>query len=260
MIRFLNWAGVVGFAGCVAGVAATFAGPAGGDALLVPTARYPHDARAFTQGLAWHDGVLYEGTGREGTSVLRTIDLATGSTTAYRKLDARLFGEGVAVHGDEIFQLTWKSGRAYVYDRATLDYKRQFRYRGEGWGLASDGTHLVMSDGSSVLRFLDPATFETVRRVRVRDGRTPVENLNELEVVDGEVFANVWYDRRIARIDPATGTVTGWLDGSELVRRAGVTDREHVLNGIAFDPENRRLLLTGKYWPAVFEVPWPEGS
>ena len=232
----------------------------GNDTKLVPTKTYPHDARAFTQGFAWHDGVLYEGTGRKGASVLRTVDLQTGATLKFRRLDARLFGEGVAVHGDEIFQLTWLSGWGFVYDRATLNYKRRFRIAGEGWGLTSDGTRLILSDGTNELRFLDPVTLKLTGRIKVRDGRRPVDRLNELEYVDGEIFANVWYSDRIARIDPATGAVTGWLDASDLVRRAGVRDREKVLNGIAFDPAGRRLLLTGKLWPAVYEVPWPEGS
>ena len=228
---------------------------------LVPTKQYPHDTRAFTQGFAWHDGTLYEGTGRYGTSVLRTVDLATGRTGRYRKLDARFFGEGVAVLGDEVFQLTWENGWAFVYDRETLTPTRRFRIVGEGWGLTTDGTRLILSNGSSVLRFLDPATGQVTGRVLVTSGGQPVANLNELEWVDagtgGEILANVWHSPRIARIDPATGNVTGWLDGSELIRRAGVTDREQVLNGIAYDPEGKRLLLTGKLWPAVYEVPWP---
>ena len=224
---------------------------------LVPAKTYPHDTRAFTQGFAWHDGTLYEGTGRHGTSILRTVDLPTGRTLTYRKLDARYFGEGVAVLGDEIFQLTWQSGVGFVFDRATLTPKRTFRLAGEGWGLTTDGERLILSDGSAVLKFLDPVTGRVTGRVRVTDGGRPVKNLNELEWVNGEVFANVWYSPRIARIDPETGAVTGWLDASALVRRAGVTDREQVLNGIAHDPDGERLLLTGKFWPAVFEVPWP---
>ena len=224
---------------------------------LVPTKRYPHNPRAFTQGFAWQDGVLYEGTGRQGTSVLRTVDLETGRTGRLRNLDARLFGEGVCVLGDEVFQLTWRSGWAFVYDRDTFALKRRFRIAGEGWGLTTDGTRLILSDGSDVLRSLDPATGRVLGRLRVSAEGRPVKELNELEWVNGEILANVWHTPRIARIDPETGAVVGWLDGSELVRRAGVTDREHVLNGIAHDPAGERLLLTGKNWPAVFEVPWP---
>jgi glutamine cyclotransferase len=224
---------------------------------LTPTKQYPHDPRAFTQGFAWHDGVLYEGTGRQGGSVLRTVDLATGATGRYRKLDPRLFGEGVCVLGDEVFQLTWQSRLGIVYDRDTFTPKRQFRYSGEGWGLTTDGERLILSNGSQKLQFLDPATGRVTGAVSVTDDGRPVTRLNELEWVDGEVFANVWYSPRIARIDPETGRVTGWLDGSDLVRRAGVRDREKVLNGIAYDPAGKRLLLTGKLWPAVFEVPWP---
>ena len=234
---------------------------------LVPTKAYPHDARAFTQGFAWHDGTLYEGTGRNGTSVLRTVDLGTGRTGRIRRLDDRFFGEGVCVLGDEVFQLTWQSGWAFVYDRDTFTYSRRFRVAGEGWGLTTDGKRLILSDGSSVLRFLHPKTGEVTGRVRVTDGGRPIAQLNELEWVPtaadaeddpGEVLANVWYSPRIARIDPGTGRVTGWLDGSDLVRRAGVRDREKVFNGIAHDPKGERLLLTGKLWPTVFEVPWPK--
>ena len=229
---------------------------------LTPTNSYPHDSRAFTQGFAWHDGTLYEGTGRRGTSVLRTVDLATGRTAKYRKLDDRLFGEGVCVLGDEIFQVTWESGWGFVYDRATLAPTRRFRYAGEGWGLTTDGTRLILSDGTPVLRFLDPKTGRVTGRLRVTAEGRPVEHLNELEWVPtadgaGEILANIWYSPKIARIDPRTGVVTGLLDGSNLVRLAGVTDREQAFNGIAHDPEGGRLLFTGKYWPKVFEVKWP---
>lgn len=230
---------------------------------LVPAKVYPHDTRAFTQGLAWHDGVLYEGTGRYGTSVLRTVDLDTGESLTVRRLDSRLFGEGVCVLGEEVFQLTWQSKWVFVYDRATLDYRRRFRIRGQGWGLTTDGEALILSDGSSALSVLDPATGRTLKRVPVKDAGRPVLRLNELEFIpaaDGrpaEVLANVWYSSNVARIDPATGAVTGWLDASELVRRSGVRDREHVLNGLAHDPEGGRLFLTGKNWPALYEVPWP---
>ena len=232
---------------------------------LAPAARYPHDSRAFTQGFAWHDGTLYEGTGRRGTSVLRTVDLATGASLKYRRLPDRFFGEGVCVLGDEVFQLTWEAGVCFVYDRATFTQTRSFRYADEGWGLTTDGARLILSDGSPVLRALDPKTGRVLSRLRVTDAGRPVRNLNELEWVAGagesgagaELLANVWYSPRIARIDPATGNVTGWLDASALVRAAGVTDREEALNGIAHDPAGGRLLLTGKLWPAVFEVPWP---
>lgn len=267
----MNWkltAAACGFA-AVASLGIALAAGAGGDdhvLALTPTAKYPHDTRAFTQGFAWHDGVLYEGTGRRGTSVLRTVDLTTGASGKYRRLPERYFGEGVTVLGDEVFQLTWEAGVCFVYDRETFTQTRSFRVAGEGWGLTTDGERLILSDGSPVLRSLDPATGRVVGRVRVTDDGRPVVRLNELEYLpaaDGrpaELLANVWYSPRIARIDPATGVVTGWLDASALVRAAGVTDREQALNGIAHDPAGKRLLLTGKYWPAVFEVPWPPGS
>ena len=261
-------AAACGFAALASLGIALAAGEAAADATpLVPTARYPHDPRAFTQGFAWHEGTLYEGTGRRGTSVLRTVDLATGATGRFRRLPDRFFGEGVCVLGDEVFQLTWEAGVCFVYDRETFTQTRRFRYAGEGWGLTTDGARLILSDGTPVLRFLDPATGRVLSRVRVTDGGRPVTRLNELEWVPGpdpahpaagaEVLANVWYSPRIARINPATGEVTGWLDATALVRAAGVTDREQALNGIAHDPAGKRLLLTGKLWPAVFEVPWP---
>ena len=263
----LSAAAFAGLVVCCATAWAVAQAASGDVTPLTPTARYPHDPRAFTQGFCWHEGTLYEGTGRRGASVLRTVDLATGATGRFRKLPAAYFGEGVCVLGEEVFQLTWEAGVCFVFDRETFTATRRFRYAGEGWGLTTDGRRLILSDGTPVVRFLNPATGAVVGRVRVTDGGRPVERLNELEYVPGpdpadpaagaELLANVWYSPRIARIDPATGAVRGWLDGSVLVRAAGVTDRERAFNGIAYDPDGKRLLLTGKLWPAVFEVPWP---
>ncbi len=214
---------------------------------------YPHDRDAFTQGLEVVDGVFYEGTGLNGRSSIRKVKIDTGEVLQKRDVPAEYFGEGITVRGNELFQLTWQSGVALVYDRATFAPKRQFKYSGEGWGLTQDKTALIMSDGSEFLRFLDPATFAEKRRVRVTVAGAPLKNLNELEYVKGEVFANVWQTDYVARIDPATGNVNGYIDFRGLLtsREREATD---VLNGIAYDEATDRLFITGKLWPRVFEV------
>ena len=218
-------------------------------------AEHPHDAAAFTQGLVVRDGVLYESTGLLGQSTLRKVDLATGRAEVLVPFDPTVFGEGLTAIGDEIFVVTWQNKLGYVFDRATLRYKRTFRYGGEGWGLTDDGTHLILSDGTATLRFLDPKDARVVRRLTVRDGGRAVENLNELEYVAGEIYANVWYEDRIARVSPETGRVVGWIDASPLRRRVALADpREDVLNGIAYDRDAKKLYLTGKRWPKLFEV------
>ena len=219
-------------------------------------AEYPHDDGAFTQGLAWHkDGTLYEGTGQYGESTLRRVDLKTGKVQAYHRLDRRVFGEGIALVNDRIFQVTWREGVGYVYERGDLRQVGSFTYPGEGWGLTCDGKRLILSDGSDTLRFFDTDAFRPLGQVRVAqpDGRA-VRNLNELEFIDGEVYANVWKSDYIARIDPGNGRVLGWLDlrGLLKARRMGVEDR--VLNGIAWDAAGKRLLVTGKNWPRLYHV------
>ncbi len=214
---------------------------------------HPHDPDAFTQGLQWTDRGLYEGTGLEGRSSLRRIELADWSVQQEVALPPDVFGEGIAVVGERIFQLSWQEGIAFVWTRDTFERITEHRYEGEGWGLCWDGEHLVMSDGSDELTFRDADTFEAVRRVRVvRSGRG-VQRLNELECVAGLVYANVWQTDDIARIDPRTGAVTGWIDASGLL-----TDTEargaDVLNGITYLPESERFLITGKLWPRSFEV------
>lgn len=223
-------------------------------------AEHPHDQQAFTQGLAIHGGDLIEGTGRYRQSSLRRVNVASGEVTQHVRLDDQIFGEGVAVWNDVIIQLTWKRGFLIVYDAATLERQQTVNYRDidrsirEGWGITYDGRHLVISDGSSVLRFVDPETWKLVRRVRVRDGIRSVRKLNELEYVNGEILANVWYSSRIARINPESGAVIGWLELKNLFPRSIRRNREAVLNGIAWDANTQRLYVTGKLWPALFEV------
>ena len=218
---------------------------------------YPHDPRAYTQGLLYRDGVLYEGTGLTGESSLRKVRLETGEVLQIRRLDAKYFGEGIAVVGNDVIQLTWQSEIGFVHDLATFETRRTFSYTGEGWGLTYDGTRLIMSDGSAVLRFLDPASLRETGRLTVRDGGIPVEQLNELEIVKGEIYANVYQSDRIARISPKTGHVTGWIDLTGLLSRrdaAGLDPMDAVLNGIAYDAAKDRLFVTGKRWPKLFEI------
>lgn len=216
-------------------------------------ATHPHDPEAFIQGLQMIDGQLYEGTGLEGHSQLRRIQLPTWSVVQHVDLPADVFGEGIAVVGDRIFEITWRDHVAYVWNRQTFERITDFHYEGEGWGLCYDGTHLVMSDGSDTLFFRDPSTFEVVRQVHVRRSGHAVDQLNELECVDGVVYANIWQTDRIARIDPADGRVTGWIDASGLLSAEERYDAD-VLNGITWLPDSHRFLITGKLWPRSFEV------
>lgn len=220
-------------------------------------ATHPHDTRSFTQGLAILNGHLIESTGRYGQSALALKNLATGEVIKQRPLSAHHFGEGVTVAGSRLIQLTWTSGVAWIYDLA-LKRRGQFRYDGQGWGLAYDGQHLLMSDGSSRISFRRPATFEISGGVDVRDGNEPLRLLNELEYAEGWLYANVWQTDRIAVIDPQSGAVRGWLDLASLrqgMRKPpGWDEREHVLNGIAFNPANGHFYVTGKCWPVLFEL------
>jgi glutamine cyclotransferase len=214
---------------------------------------YPHDPTAFTQGLQFADGVLYEGTGLNGKSSIRKVKLETGEVLQRRNVDAAHFGEGITLWQSNIIQLTWQSGLAFVYDRTTFAPKRSFSYSGEGWGLTHDGTDLIMSDGTDELRFLDPATFKERHRIKVTAVGTAVPRLNELEYVKGEVLANIWQTDYVARIDPASGKIAAWIDLRGLLtpRERGSTD---VLNGIAYDAATDRLFVTGKLWPRLFEI------
>jgi glutamine cyclotransferase len=233
---------------------------------------YPHDRFAFTEGLAYTSGQLIEATGLNGNSTLRRVDLTTGAVLQERQMADKYFGEGVAVDGDRIVQLTEFSHVGFVYNATTFAETGSFNYSTDGWGIASDGTNLVMSDGTNVFHFLDPVTFAEIRQVRVQDRGVPVESLNELEYVNGEIYANVWPTDRIVRIEPATGNVTGWIDLtgilpqkdrdriglsaiSSLQGRTSLTlEQEACLNGIAYDPTGDRLFVTGKLWPDLFEI------
>jgi glutamine cyclotransferase len=214
---------------------------------------YPHDRRAFTQGLIFRDGFLYEGTGMHGQSAIRKVTLETGEVVQMRSIAPEYFGEGITEWKGSIIQLTWQAQIGFVYDLGTFERTQTFAYRGEGWGLTHDGRRLIMSDGSASLRFVDPATFKETGRLRVRDQTGPVERLNELEYVRGEIFANVWQTDRIARISPADGRITGWIDLSGLLspmERGGAD----WLNGIAYDAGGDRLFVTGKWWPRLFQI------
>jgi len=214
---------------------------------------FPHDPNAFTQGLLFFDGKFYESTGLLRRSSLRRVDPDSGVVENRVDLPPDLFGEGLARVGGRLFQITWQNGRALVWNLATLRKEREISYQGEGWGLCYDGRHLVMSDGSDTLALRDPDTFAKVGAIVVRRAGQPVRNLNELECVDGLVYANVWQDSHIARIDPGTGEVTGWIDASGLLK-PDEARRADVLNGIAYLPTTGHFLLTGKLWPSLFEV------
>ena len=213
---------------------------------------YPHDPGAFTQGLFFHDGFLYESTGLRGRSSIRKVEITTGRVVQGVELPAEVFGEGITMWGDRLIGITWQEQTAFLLDLKTFKLWRKFNYPGEGWGITHNEHELIMSDGTPELRFLDPTTFKELKRVRVTADGRPVDQLNELEWVNGEVYANIWQTDRIARIDPRTGRVLGWIDLSGLLpQRTGSDD---VLNGIAYDDASDRLFITGKLWPRVFEV------
>ena len=217
---------------------------------------YPHDPTAFTQGLVWDSGLLYESTGRYGQSTLSVRELKTGRVLHRHNLPKATFGEGIAMVGDEIFQLTWREHQVLVYDKASLRLKRTLPYGWEGWGLTYDGRHLIASDGSAQLRFLDPATLKEMRSIEVREGEHVIDQLNELEYVKGEVLANRYGSDRIARISPHTGQVIAWIELSHLFPQPRASS-EAVLNGIAYDAGRDRLIVTGKLWPKLFELNAP---
>lgn len=216
-------------------------------------ATYPHDPNSFTQGFAYDNGLVYEGTGIYGHSRLMRYFL-DGTHFQSGTLPNHLFGEGITVYGDLVIQLTWKAGLGIVWDKNTLQVQRLFRYPSEGWGLTHDGRWLIISNGSNRLAFIDPITFSFHHHLLVSDSNGPVQQLNELEYVKGEIWANIWRDDRIVRINPENGKVTGWIDFAGLVEMAAPAGQDNVLNGIAYDKKNSRIFVTGKRWSQLFEI------
>jgi len=217
--------------------------------------RYPHDTRAYTEGLFFEGGYLYESTGQVGESSVRKVELKTGKILQQTSLSEPYFGEGIVTWHQKLIQLTWQNGVGFVYDAKHLKPHQRFSYQGEGWALTKDSSHIYMSDGTADLRVLDPDSLQQVGSIHVTDGGLPVPNLNELEWVKGEIYANVWLTDRIARIDPATGRVKAWIDLAGLFDKRNVVDPGNdVLNGIAYDAQRDRLFVTGKRWPYVFEI------
>ena len=223
-------------------------------ASIVVKNKYPHDPEAFTQGLLFHQGFFYESTGLLGKSMLARKDMRTGKVLEEVQLPRDFFGEGIVLLKDRICQLTWQNETVLIYDAQTLREIKKMKYLGEGWGLTSDGKYLLMSNGTSTITFRDPESFKTVREIQVRDGGTPVGNLNELEFIKGEIWANIYMEDVIVRISPKNGKVTGWIDLSELRSYLARNARVDVINGIAYDEKANRIFLTGKYWPKIFEI------
>jgi glutamine cyclotransferase len=218
---------------------------------------YPHDPQAFTQGLVYVDGHLYESTGLNGQSTLREDNLETGQVIREVSVPSQYFAEGLTNWGTTLVQLTWKAHVAFVYDRATFRLLKSFHYPWEGWGLTQDGRHLILSDGSATLHFLNPATFAQVRSIHVTYNGEPVDELNELEYIHGEIYANVWMTDKVARISPETGKVIGWINLAGLLPAIEIRSRDGVLNGIAYDSAHNRLFVTGKLWPRLFQIQVP---
>jgi len=215
---------------------------------------WPHDPNAFTQGLVVLDGKLLESTGQEGRSSLRNVDLQTGRILKQVEVPEPFFAEGIALLNNKIYQLTWQHQLGFIYDAQSFEKLGQFNYNGEGWGLTTDGQSLILSDGSNRIRFLDPDSFRVTKTIAVMDGKVPVDQLNELEFVNGEIYANIWHEDRIAVVNPQTGRVTAWIDLAGLLQPGDVDDPEAVLNGIAYDQSSGRLFVTGKLWPRLFEI------
>lgn len=215
---------------------------------------YPHDRTAYTQGLYWHDGYLYEGTGQEGRSSLRKVDLPTGEVLQKKELDKEFFGEGIALLNGKIYQLTWQHNRGFIYDATTFKQVGEFGYSGEGWGIATDGKLLYMSDGSERIYVIDPDGFRRIRTLEIYTDQGKVNYLNEMEWIGGELWANVYMTDKIVRIDPVTGVVKGIIDMSGLLKSSDTDVNTDVLNGIAYDPSGKRIFVTGKNWNKLFEI------
>ena len=215
---------------------------------------YPHDTGAFLQGLLWHEGHFYESTGLNGRSTLRQVEFSSGKVLKSISLSSDLFGEGLALVDDRLIQLTWHARRAFIYDRESLQLIGEFTYDTEGWGLTFDGKNLILSDGSNTLTYYDKESYKPGRKLQVTMNGRPLRNLNELEFIEGEIWANVWQRDIIVRIDPATGDVTSYMDMRGLLSSDMRTGREDVLNGIAYDSERKRIFVSGKLWPRVFEI------
>lgn len=213
---------------------------------------YPHDQTSFTQGLEFNEGILFEGTGQKGQSFVAQVDLNSGSIKKKMGLDATYFGEGITVFGDKVYQLTWQEQKCFVYDKNTLQLEKDLSYNGEGWGLCNDGEYLIVSDGTERLVFRDPESFQVQRTIEVYDNRGPITKLNELEYIDGKIYANIWMTNSVAVIQPENGKVLAVIDATELVRKG--KGQGDVLNGIAVNPANGKLYMTGKNWPKLFEV------
>jgi glutaminyl-peptide cyclotransferase len=215
---------------------------------------YPHDTAAFTQGLLFDSGFLYEGTGNRGKSSVRKVELETGKVLQIQKLPDEYFGEGITLNGETIVQLTWLSNTGLVFDKKSFSLLRKFSYTGEGWGITNDGARLIMSNGSSTLTFLDRETLSPAGSIEIQDGDTPIDELNELEYINGKILANVYRTEKIVIINPANGRVTGWIDLTGLLQTRTYSGQVSVLNGIAHDAQTGRLFVTGKYWPFLFEI------
>jgi len=236
---------------CVLGASARAQAPTDGYKIL---AKYPHSTDSYTEGFFYLDGLFYEGTGMEGRSALLVEQPDTGKVIQRRDLPAQYFGEGIINWGPNLYEWTWKSHICFVYDRFSFRPIKTFNYQGEGWGMTRTAKEIITSDGSPVLRFRDPDTFKVTREITVKDGRRPIENLNELEYIKGEIYANVWHEDRIARISPKDGHVIRWIDLTGLISPDEMVNAESVLNGIAYDEKTDRLFVTGKQWPYVFQI------
>ena len=215
---------------------------------------FNHNSDYFTEGFEIHDGFIYEGTGLNGKSAVRKWNLKTGEIIKSVDIDDKYFGEGITVFKDKIYQLTWTSGQCFVYDAKTFKNIKTYKYFGEGWGLTNDGKNLIMSDGTNMLKIIDPDKFSTINTISVTDNNVPINNLNELEYIDGEVWANIWMQNKIAVINPENGNVVKWIDLSELLATLEPNEKADVLNGIAFDKQSKKIYLTGKNWKNVFSV------